>query len=59
MAVRAKQRKHSRVVILVPTNVQYNWMDELRHWLGFFTTNGVNEQDGHLSLARPPLCCVL
>lgn len=52
MAVRAKQAQHSRVVILVPTNVQYNWMDELQQWLGYFTTAGVVRTDDHLALVR-------
>eukprot|EP00892_Ulva_mutabilis_P006348 jgi/Ulvmu1/4085/UM019_0064.1 len=55
MAVRAKQRLHSRVVILVPTNVQYNWMDELQQWLAFFTTAGIIRHGSHLALETPDL----
>lgn len=54
MAVRAKQHEHARVVIVVPTNVQLNWMDELERWLREFTTSGVTRTEGQLTLVRPP-----
>lgn len=56
MAVRAKQHEHSRVVIVVPTNVQFNWMDELEQWLSEFTTSGVTRREGHLTLVCSPTC---
>lgn len=52
MAVRAQQRQHSRVVMLVPANVLYNCMHELRLWLGEFTTGDVVDQGGQLTLVR-------